>query len=142
MTFVLGLVAEPMPLAYLNRPDVDRQAEIKGRQVLDKYNCAGCHVIRPGLFELKPSEETQARLIERYKPDAQDFVARDHSAWTPRPAGAGDRDEGFRHALAGGQTALQWPRPRRGRAAAGGALDGGFARAGAGWDVGGHSGRR
>src|SRR5262249_44941199 len=44
MTFVLGLIAEPIPLTYLNTPGPDRMAEVKGRQILDKYNCAGCHM--------------------------------------------------------------------------------------------------
>ncbi|MFO0868227.1 MAG: hypothetical protein U0935_04710 [Pirellulales bacterium] len=47
MTFVLGLVSDPPATKYLYRPAPDRQAWIKGRQVLDKYNCAGCHVLRP-----------------------------------------------------------------------------------------------
>ncbi len=63
MTFVLGLTAEPMPAAYLNHPDEDRLAEIKGRQILDKYNCAGCHVVQPGRYEVRTSVDTQARLI-------------------------------------------------------------------------------
>jgi hypothetical protein len=32
-------------------------AEVKGRQVLDKFNCAGCHLVRPGVYEFKASEE-------------------------------------------------------------------------------------
>src|SRR4029077_14119235 len=36
MTFVLGLVAEPVPLAFLNDPKGDRLAEAKGKQVLEK----------------------------------------------------------------------------------------------------------
>ena len=53
MTFVLGLVAEPIALQYVNQPTGDRLAEIKGRQVLDKFNCAGCHVLRPGVYDFK-----------------------------------------------------------------------------------------
>jgi len=50
MTFILGLVAEPVPSQYLNDPPPDRAAEVKGRQVLEKYNCAGCHQIAPGTY--------------------------------------------------------------------------------------------
>src|SRR5207237_468958 len=35
MTFILGLVAEPVPSKYLNDPAPDRLAEVKGRQVLE-----------------------------------------------------------------------------------------------------------
>jgi cytochrome c2 len=67
MTFILGLVAEPVPTKYLNDPSADRLAEIKGRHVLDKFNCAGCHQIRPGTYEiLKPDEE----LEPDYEPPA------------------------------------------------------------------------
>src|SRR5262249_5884943 len=61
MTFVLGLVAEPIPLKYVNNPKGDRAAESAGRQVLDKYNCAGCHQIRPGVYEFK-ARDAQAML--------------------------------------------------------------------------------
>src|SRR5262249_39175111 len=55
MTFVLGLVGEAVPLRYINQPSNDRLAEVKGRQVLDKFNCAGCHQIRPDVIEFKTS---------------------------------------------------------------------------------------
>ena len=42
------LVAEPVPLKYLNQPNEDKRDEVRGRQVLDKFNCSGCHQIRPG----------------------------------------------------------------------------------------------
>ncbi|MCS7046956.1 MAG: c-type cytochrome, partial [Gemmataceae bacterium] len=53
MTFILGLVAEQVPLKSTNQPTGDRLAEVKGRQVLDNFNCAGCHLIRPGVFDFK-----------------------------------------------------------------------------------------
>ena len=40
-TFVLGLVAESVPVKSINQPSGDRLAEVKGRQVLDKFNCNG-----------------------------------------------------------------------------------------------------
>jgi len=57
MTFVLGLVGEPIPTPYINHPAPDRLAEVKGRQVIDKYNCAGCHLIQPGTFQVKEGEQ-------------------------------------------------------------------------------------
>jgi cbb3-type cytochrome oxidase cytochrome c subunit len=62
-TFVLGLVAEPVPTKSTNQPSGDRLAEVKGRQILDKYNCAGCHLIRPGYFEFQPSDDGR-KLLE------------------------------------------------------------------------------
>jgi mono/diheme cytochrome c family protein len=53
MTFVLGLTAEPVPAKYVNTPTGDKAALAKGRQVIDKFNCAGCHQIQPGIFEFK-----------------------------------------------------------------------------------------
>ncbi|MBM4070674.1 MAG: cytochrome c [Planctomycetes bacterium] len=67
MTFVLGLVAEPIPMKSINQPSGDRLAEVKGRQVLDKFNCAGCHMIRPGYFEFKASEDVTQDLERQLK---------------------------------------------------------------------------
>jgi cytochrome c2 len=64
MTFVLGLTSETPDARYLYKPDARRAAIVKGRQVLDKYNCAGCHVLEmerwnlafnPGLFSDPPT---------------------------------------------------------------------------------------
>ena len=58
MTFVLGLVAEPVPPRYVYEPGPDKLAEVKGRQVLEKFNCAGCHQLQPGIYDFntkKPS---------------------------------------------------------------------------------------
>ncbi|MFO0927655.1 MAG: c-type cytochrome [Gemmataceae bacterium] len=87
MTFVLGLVATPMPLKYLHRPNQDKMAEIVGRQVLEKYNCGGCHQIRPGVFDFKLTEETTQALFKSYQSamtpqkQAEDYPFLNHSAW-------------------------------------------------------------
>jgi mono/diheme cytochrome c family protein len=57
MTFILGLVAEPVPAKYVNTPTGDKAALAKGRQVLDKFNCAGCHQVQPGIYEFKLTRE-------------------------------------------------------------------------------------
>lgn len=57
MTFVLGLVAEPIPMKFINQPSGDRADVVKGRQVIEKYNCASCHMIRPGQYELSLSAD-------------------------------------------------------------------------------------
>lgn len=63
-TFVLGLVAEQVPVKSINTPKGDRLAEVKGRQIIDKYNCAGCHLIRPGSYDFKldPKSKTLPKL--------------------------------------------------------------------------------
>ncbi len=53
MTFILGLVAEQVPAKYLDAPSGDRLAQIKGRDVLDQFNCAGCHLVQPGAYDFK-----------------------------------------------------------------------------------------
>ena len=62
MTFVLGLVAEPVPPKYVYTPTGDRAAEIKGHAVLEKFNCAGCHLVRPGTVDLLITKD---KFVER-----------------------------------------------------------------------------
>lgn len=45
ITFVLGLVADPPREKYVFTPDERTAALIAGRQALEKYNCAGCHIL-------------------------------------------------------------------------------------------------
>ncbi|MCA9217552.1 MAG: hypothetical protein KDB27_31000 [Planctomycetales bacterium] len=47
ITFVLGLVAEPPASQFVYKPDDRAAAMIAGKKVLDKYNCAGCHLLEP-----------------------------------------------------------------------------------------------
>jgi mono/diheme cytochrome c family protein len=95
MTFVLGLVADPMPLKYLNRPNPDRLAEIKGHQVLEKFNCAGCHQLRPGVYEFKTSPAGLNALQDVYNTSKSTFK-KDHffagnNAWSGAPQTSPDR---------------------------------------------------
>ncbi len=46
MTFVLGLVKEPPASKYIYRPDARQQAIADGSEVLERFNCAGCHTLR------------------------------------------------------------------------------------------------
>src|SRR5262249_40838896 len=95
MTFILGLLADPIPAKYLNAPNRDRMAEVKGREVLDKYNCAGCHQVRPGILEFKMDPETRKALQNSYNTAASTFASdhffRDHSAWVGAAAGSDRR---------------------------------------------------
>lgn len=89
-TFVLGLVAEAVPMNMINRPSGDRLAEVKGRQTLDAFNCAGCHLIRPGSFEVKPTERVLKSLAAPAKAKRTgDHIYPNHYFWTGQlPAGA------------------------------------------------------
>jgi len=51
MTFVLGLVAEPPAEKFLYRPGPQQQSLVQGRQVLQKYNCGGCHTLEMERWE-------------------------------------------------------------------------------------------
>jgi mono/diheme cytochrome c family protein len=94
MTFVLGLVADPIPFQYLNRPNGDKLAEAKGRAVIDSFNCAGCHQIRAGVYEFKRGDKPDDKLLENLRTQAReanyskDHFFPDHNAWAggPQPA--------------------------------------------------------
>ena len=45
ITFVLGLTTEAPAERYIYDPDPRSEALVAGREVLDKFNCGGCHVI-------------------------------------------------------------------------------------------------
>ena len=90
MTFVLGLVADPIPPSYLNAPGPDRMAVIKGRKVIEKFNCNGCHIIQPGVYEFKRNNDTLVQMNSLYdreiKPKAEEeYKFPDHLAWHGRP---------------------------------------------------------
>jgi mono/diheme cytochrome c family protein len=99
MTFILSLVGEAVPAKYLNQPGRDRLAEVKGRQVIEKFNCAGCHQVRPGVYEFKPTNEAVEQLQAAYKTAsssfATDFHFAGHNAWVGTPATSADRMMAF-----------------------------------------------
>ncbi len=108
MTFVLGLTAEPPAEKYIYNPGPREQAIVQGRHVLDKYNCAGCHILdmerwkfsfEPDLFEEPPEvtdfpfvdpvvtpEEIQASL----QPDRRGLLRADIHGLTTRNEETGD----------------------------------------------------
>jgi cytochrome c2 len=85
MTFILGLTGEAAPEKMLNQPKGDRLAEVRGRQVLDAFNCAGCHLVRPGEFELKYDrvEEMLTKLAKAKAANEHSFPG--HHSWTGPP---------------------------------------------------------
>ncbi|MBY0526275.1 MAG: c-type cytochrome [Gemmataceae bacterium] len=94
MTFILGLVAEPIPARYVHQPPPDRMAEVKGRQVLDKFNCNSCHLVRSGVYDFKLSPENLQLLNSAYLRDGRsptDIVFKDHNAWVGTNALGGPR---------------------------------------------------
>ena len=46
MTFVLGLVAEPPMQKYVYNPPPRRAAVLAGKQMLEQFNCGGCHTLK------------------------------------------------------------------------------------------------
>jgi mono/diheme cytochrome c family protein len=97
-------VAEPVPSKFVYDPPPDRLAEIKGRQLLEKYNCIGCHQVRSGVYEIrKNDDETDAgkdltrRLDEAYAAamgsnlSKSDHRFPEHNAWTGEPSPHPDR---------------------------------------------------
>jgi mono/diheme cytochrome c family protein len=101
MTFVLGLMADPIPAQYVYKPTGDRAAEVAGQHVLDKFNCAGCHQLRPGRYEFKATDPGLLTLLDtKYGKvrkgslpsdfaNAPGFAA--HNAWHGVPSSRPDR---------------------------------------------------
>jgi mono/diheme cytochrome c family protein len=94
MTFILGLVAEPIPSKYLHTPQAEKKAEVLGRQVLEKYNCGGCHQVRPGVYEFEATRENLKLVTQAYQAAAgdndvnfkEDYFHPAHSAWVGSPS--------------------------------------------------------
>ncbi len=67
MTFVLGLVAEPAPGKYIYQPGPRREAIVRGEVVLQKYNCAGCHVLELDRWDISFAPESDELALDRHK---------------------------------------------------------------------------
>ena len=67
MTFILGLVAEPPPAKFVHHPAAGTAGGDQGRQVLEKFNCGGCHLVRPGVYEFKLTDDQLEKLQANYK---------------------------------------------------------------------------
>ncbi len=74
ITFVLGLVNEAPSEKHVYHPDPRQQAIVDGRQVLDRFNCAGCHTLKmeewklafeEGAFE-SPSEVADYPFLAKH----------------------------------------------------------------------------
>jgi cytochrome c2 len=78
ITFVLGLIADPPAEKFVYRPSDRARAIQKGRQVLAKYNCGGCHTLEmekwrltfpPGEFRAPPPPDTYSFVVPQFSPD-------------------------------------------------------------------------
>jgi len=108
MTFVLGLVAEPPAEKYIYRPDRKQQAIVAGRQVLNKYNCGGCHSLHadqwdidylpddfppsfpPQYFAFLDKEWTPAEIRESMQTDRRGFLQASLHGYPVRSSDSGD----------------------------------------------------
>ncbi len=52
ITFVLGLVAEPPASQYVYHGDARRDAIAQGKEVIEKFNCTGCHTLEMDRWKL------------------------------------------------------------------------------------------
>jgi len=52
ITFVLGLVNEAPAGKYVYQPSVEQKAIVEGRQVLERFNCVGCHTLKMEEWQL------------------------------------------------------------------------------------------
>lgn len=77
MTFVLGLVSEPPADQYVFHPDPHQKAIVEGRQVLERFNCGGCHQLDmerwtieydPNTFPPPPPLEDFAVTLPHFTP--------------------------------------------------------------------------
>ncbi len=68
ITFVLGLVAEPPASQYVFKGDARRRAIIEGQQVVEKFNCTGCHALEMEKWKLayEPSDFPDPPALEDY----------------------------------------------------------------------------
>ena len=79
VTFVLGLVAEPPAEKFLYHPTPRREALVQGKAVIEKYNCAGCHILELDKWELEfqpgdfdpPPAVTDYAFLAAHLPDTE-----------------------------------------------------------------------
>jgi cbb3-type cytochrome oxidase cytochrome c subunit len=76
MTFVLGLTGEKIPAKYLPQYGAQTAAIAQGERVINRYNCAGCHVLQMPRYTIAapaPAPTTGGKLppdnVEAALPD-------------------------------------------------------------------------
>jgi len=68
ITFVLGLVAEPPAQQYVYKPNPRRDAIVQGLQVIDKFNCTGCHTLQLDRWQLAYNPSDFPELPKKTEP--------------------------------------------------------------------------
>ncbi|MDX1945145.1 MAG: hypothetical protein SFU86_07045 [Pirellulaceae bacterium] len=73
VTFVLGLVADPPREKYIFTPNPRTRALVAGKQVLEKYNCGGCHILEVEKWQISygPGEfgpQAEAKILPFMRP--------------------------------------------------------------------------
>lgn len=82
-TFVLGLVGETINRKYVYNPSPAKQAEVKGRNLIETYNCQACHVFKPGEYQVTPIASDVENLMAFGKKELDgDYSFPGHSAWS------------------------------------------------------------
>jgi hypothetical protein len=85
ITFVLGLVADPPQPKYLFRPEGAKADILAGKQVLETYNCGGCHILglerwevryNPGDFGPRPEPAVYPYLKVHFSPKELEAASR------------------------------------------------------------------
>jgi hypothetical protein len=75
-------------------------AEVKGRQVVDKFNCTGCHQLKAGVYEFRLTDDVRQKLADLHKESAARSkkdgeveleLHKLHNAWTGLPSPWPDR---------------------------------------------------
>ena len=79
MTFLLGLVTEPPADQYIYQPSEQQQAIVDGRQVLERFNCAGCHTLQMEQWKFAYHDDTfdTASSVTDYPFLKPDFSAKE-----------------------------------------------------------------
>ncbi|HUG69252.1 MAG TPA: hypothetical protein VMM76_15985, partial [Pirellulaceae bacterium] len=103
ITFVIGLVADPPSAKYIYQADARQQAIAQGRQVLDKYNCAGCHMLEPERWNLAHFPDA---FGEQPESKSYPFLAA-HFATAQLEASAETDSSGLIHSTLTGMPALE-----------------------------------
>ncbi len=101
ITFVLGLVAEPPASQYIFKADARRGAIIAGNEVIEKFNCTGCHTLEMERWDLafdpdsfsEPAPVVDFKFLDAHFTPEQiaasqsvDVVGRQHATVVGMPA--------------------------------------------------------
>jgi cytochrome c2 len=88
-TFVIGLVAEEINRSFVYNPPKPKRDAIHGMNLLHRYNCVACHVIKPGEYTMELSDKLAASLSAAGKSaldaDFTEAMVAAHNGWSVDP---------------------------------------------------------